>query len=90
MARAAWYIGVLGYIMFFGFRYYIARKRRNTIQQYNLLEKLDASDMEKESKEEIRYLLDSLIKSREILNYRYIFVTSGVAILLDIFLTVLI
>ncbi|MDC7224956.1 MAG: hypothetical protein PQJ60_14505 [Spirochaetales bacterium] len=88
-ARLAWYVGVVGYILFFGFRFYIAKKRRRTIEENDLISKLKASDMDSDSKREIEYILKSLIKSKEIFNYRYIFVTSAAAILLDLVLTFL-
>jgi hypothetical protein len=88
-ARVAWYAGVFGYICFFGFRFYIAAKRRKVIANNNLLDKVRNSDIEVSAKAEIEYLLNSLTKSREIVNYIYIFATSIIAIALDILLTVL-
>ena len=88
-ARIAWYAGVLGYIGFFGYRYFIAAKRRKAVMQNNLLIKVKNSDIEPVAKAEIEYLLNSLTKSREIVNYIYIFATSIIAIVLDIVLTLL-
>jgi len=88
-ARMAWYIGVLGYILFFGYRYYITRKRRAAIRNYDLLLKLAASDMEETAKNELSYILNSLLKSREMVNYIYIFVTSALAVVIDMALVFL-
>lgn len=85
-ARIAWYLGVVGYILFFGYRYFIARKRRKAIEDNDLLKKLKASDMEPEASGEIEYILTSLLNSREIVNYVYIFVTSIFAIIADLIL----
>lgn len=83
--RLVWYLAVLGYIIFFGFRFYIASKRRSAIIENKLIEKMDAVDCIAENdRKEIQYLLNSIIKSKEIYNYLFIFIVSILAIALDI------
>lgn len=89
LSRIVWYLGVTGYLIFFGFRYYISFKRRRTILKNKLTEKVADSDISKEYKDEIIYLLDSIIKSKEMFNYVFIFVVSFLAIIADITLTIL-
>lgn len=85
--RLAWYLAVIGYVIFFGFRFYIALKRRSAILENRLIEKMNDVDcMAENDREEIKYLLNSIIKSKEIYNYLFIFVISIVAIALDIML----
>lgn len=87
LVRIIWYIAVIGYIVFFGFRFHIALKRRNAIIQNKLIEKMAEVDcMAVKDREEIEYLLSSIIKSKEIYNYLFIFVISILAITLDIIL----
>lgn len=88
ISRILWYIGVIGYIFFFGYRFYISKKRRKTILENNLIEKLKNHSLNQEDRDNIVYILDSILKSKEILNYIYIFILSIVAIIVDISLEI--
>lgn len=84
--RPVWYIGVLGYIGFFLYRYSISKKRKGVIKKYNLTEKVRADKcFSEEEREVIIYLLSSIRKSREDMNYLVIFVLSVLAVLIDVF-----
>lgn len=85
-SRPAWYGGVIGYLLFFGYRYYISHKRRVSIIDNRLMEKVLASDMGPNDKDEIVYLFQSIIKSKEMFNYIFIFAVSLFAIVADIVL----
>jgi hypothetical protein len=86
--RPVWYIGVFGYIGFFMYRYIIARKRKNVIRDFKLIEKVKANAcLLDEEKEVTAYLLSSLKKSHEDINYLIIFILSIVAILIDLALS---
>jgi hypothetical protein len=89
LARPAWYCGVIGYLIFFGFRYYISHKRRQVILRYSLVEKVNASNIAAHDKDEIIYLFQSIVKSKEMFNYIFIFAVSLIAILTDLILAVL-
>ncbi len=85
MFRLVWYVGLVGYILFFSFRYFISSKRKKAIIDYNLLAKLQSGEnLSEDDRQVVTYLLSSLQKSRENINYLFIFATSSIAILLDI------
>lgn len=84
--RVVWYIGILGYIFFFGFRFYISIKRRRTISEHNLQKVIEDSDIPGERKADLIYLVNSISKSKEVFNYIFIFILSGIAIVLDLVL----
>ncbi|MDH5523937.1 MAG: hypothetical protein OEY01_08080 [Desulfobulbaceae bacterium] len=85
--RPVWYFGVIGYILFFAYRYYISEKRKKAIRQNLLLEKINSrQEISPEDRELIGYVLASIIKSKENINYLFIFALSIVAILVDILL----
>ncbi|MGM0418545.1 MAG: hypothetical protein ACQEQS_07475 [Thermodesulfobacteriota bacterium] len=86
LGKIIWYCAVIGYLFFFGFRYYISHKRRKTILKNNLTEKVKNSDMDDNSRDEVVYLLNSIIKSKEMFNYIFIFAVSIIAIAADIIL----
>ncbi|UCC94770.1 MAG: hypothetical protein JSW40_08155 [Candidatus Omnitrophota bacterium] len=88
LVRPVWYFAVIGYIYFFAYRYHIANKRKKVITENDLLSKLrQDKEITKEDKEFISYILASLIRSKESINYFFIFIMSIVAILLDIFIS---
>jgi hypothetical protein len=87
LVRAVWYFSVVGYIYFFAFRYYIAEKRKNIIKQSDLLRKIsEKEELTDNDREVLSYVLSSIIKSKESANYFFIFFTSIIAIILDLFI----
>ena len=83
--RPVWYFGVLGYMLFFMYRYRISTRRKRTIENTNIIQKLSAGDaLEPADREAALYLLNSIRKSPEDWNYLAIFALSVVAILLDL------
>lgn len=83
--RPVWYVGVLGYISFFLYRYTITKKRKSAVKEYELIEKVQANAcLSEEEREVVTYLLSSIKKSREDINYLVIFILSILAILADI------
>ncbi|MDL1976565.1 MAG: hypothetical protein LWX52_00445 [Deltaproteobacteria bacterium] len=86
--RPVWYFGVIGYMFFFLYRYVISLKRKRAIHEYNLISKLQGDEkLSSEDREVAVYLLSSLKKSRENLNYLFIFALSGIAVVIDILLS---
>jgi len=83
--RPVWYFAVLGNFVFFYYRYQITEKRKHAIQDHQLIEKLSADQsLTPEDREVLVYLLSSIKKSPEHLNYLIIFVFSIIAIGLDL------
>ena len=88
--RPVWYAGVLGYLVFFLYRYSISRKRKRAIKEYELIEKVRADAcLSEEEREAVIYLLSSIKKSMEDINYYIIFILSILAIIVDIILSFL-
>jgi len=85
-SRVVWYCGVLGYILFFAFRFFISFRRRAVISENNLIEKLKQSDLNENDKDEVIYIMSSIMKSREMINYIFIFSVSVISILIDLLL----
>lgn len=88
--RPVWYLGTIGYLLFFLYRFAISQKRKKAIEQYALIPKLKQSvPLSDEDREVMVYLLSSIRKSRENLNYLFIFGLSFVAIIADQILIVM-
>lgn len=85
--RPVWYFGVIGYMMFFIYRYYISQRRKRTIARSDLIEKIRAGvQLTPEDRAANLYLLTSIRKSQEDWNYFAIFILSLLAMALDWFL----
>ncbi len=83
--KPVWYIGVLGYIGFFLYRYEITKKRKRVIKEYDLIGKVQANaGFSEEERDAVTYVLSSIKKSMEDINYLLIFLLSLLAILVDI------
>ncbi len=86
--RILWYTAVISNFIFFLYRYYISRKRKLAIGSTTLIEKLNqGKPLNDSEKKAVIYLLTSIERSRENLNYMSIFILSALAILIDIILT---
>jgi hypothetical protein len=87
LMRPVWYIGVIGYIFFFAYRYHITSKRKKAIRVNRLLEKIRrGGEISDEDRLLIEYVLSSVSKSKENINYMFIFLLSIVAVVVDILL----
>ena len=85
--RPVWYFGVIGYMLFFMYRYCISLRRKRAIAQSGILEKIRAGDsFSADDREAALYLLNSVRASQEDWNYLAIFVLSILAIGLDLLL----
>ena len=85
--RPLWYFAVVGFMVFFMYRYVISQRRKRAIAQTNIIEKLrDGQTLSAEDRDAALYLLNSIRKSQEDWNYLAIFVLSGIAIALDLLL----
>lgn len=87
LAKALWYLGILGYLWFFAHRYHIAKRRYGVIKDLNLLDKIQArKPLAEKDFEGLNYVMWSLSVSKERMNYLVIFVFSVVAIILSLIL----
>lgn len=85
--RPVWYFGVLGYMVFFIYRYAISQRRKRVVSQSNLIEKIrDGKSLNADERDAALYLLNSVRKSQEDWNYLAIFALSILAIALDLWL----
>ena len=85
--RPVWYFGVIGYLLFFMYRYSISQRRNRPIAHPAVIEKIRAGTaLNEEEREAALYLLKSVRASQEDWNYLAIFVLSIVAIALDLLL----
>lgn len=88
--RPVWYIGTVGYFLFFLYRYRITRKRKKAVEAFQLIEKIKANAcLLDEDREVLIYLLSSIKRSMEDINYAMIFLLSVIAVVADIVLSLM-
>jgi len=83
--RGVWYFAVLGNFLFFWHRYQISQKRKHAIQDHRLIERIGSTTgISLEEREALTYLLESIKRSPENINYLIISCFSLVAIGADL------
>lgn len=88
--RPVWYFAVIGNFFFFYYRFHISEKRKHAITQKRLLEKIEKNEpLTDDDRAVLSYLLNSVKKSPENINYIIISVFSLMAIAGDLVLAYL-
>lgn len=84
--KAAWYVGTIGFIIYFIHRYQISEKRVGIIRSQELVEKIEEGrDLSDQDRTSIGYVLRTLRSSKEKWNYIWIFVLSVIALLIGLY-----
>lgn len=86
VALAAWYIGTIGFILYFWHRYQVSEKRVKLIEEHDLIKAVAKTDLKQDQIEANEYILTTLISTKEKWNYIVIFVTSLLALVIGIYL----
>lgn len=86
VALAAWYIGTIGFIVYFWHRYVVSEKRVNLIKTHDLINAVRQTNLKPDQIEANEYILTTLISTKEKWNYIVIFATSLLALSLGIYL----
>lgn len=85
--QVAWYIGTVGFSLYFIHRYDVSTKRARIIEHYRLAERLqEVGELTDQEKAAAAYVFSTLRSSKEKWNYVIIFVSSGLALIAGIIL----
>ncbi|MBI3957008.1 MAG: hypothetical protein HY340_03385 [Candidatus Kerfeldbacteria bacterium] len=88
--KVAWYVGTVGFILYFWHRYQISETRAKLIRERQLDRKVAMlSGVGDDDKAALGYILGTLSSTKEKWNYIAIFVFSGVALVIGVVLDVL-
>lgn len=83
--RPVWYFAVLGNLVFFYYRFKVTKKRKSAVRKNHLIEKIkDGAELNDTERGALVYLLQSIDKSPESINYLIISIFSVVAIIMDL------
>jgi len=84
--KIAWYIGVIGFTLFFVYKYKVFKQRADTIDTMKLVDKLNnPSPLKNAEREAISIILCKIRSNKERLNFFFIFIASFIALLLAIY-----
>jgi len=85
--KTAWYVGILGFFVYFAYKYKIERNRSRVIKTNKLVDKVLQGDrIEKEYREMIGSVLCALSSSKDRINYFIIFFSSAVVLIIAFYL----
>ncbi len=85
--QTLWYIGTIGFIIYFIHRYQVSKRRAKLIAENDLEKKVAAlNDLSEQDKASMEYIFHTLRSSKEKWNSVVIFISSIVALLAGIYL----
>lgn len=83
--KISWYIGTVGFIIYFWHRFVIARKRSELVSDYKLVEAVENMSFDNDQqKQAMRYLIKTTQSSKAKWNYMFIFALSALALVTGI------
>lgn len=85
LVKISWYIGTIGFIIYYIHRFDIAKKRSRVIVEHGLREKLNhPENLNEADHQALAYILETLVTSKEKWNNYIIFISSGLALLVGL------
>ncbi|WP_292469623.1 hypothetical protein [Methanolobus sp.] len=85
ISKVLFYLGVIGYLVFFAHRYHIATRRVSVLRNLELLKKIEnRTPLTENDYHGLQYIMWSLSVSKERMNYLVIFAFSIIAIVLSL------
>jgi len=82
--KISWYVGTIGFILYFWHRAKIEIKRANLVKDYNLVDAVEKSDISSEEKIAVSYLVKTSLTSKAKYNSEFILVASVLALIFSI------
>lgn len=88
--KVSWYIGTVGFILYFWHRFNVAKRRAKLIKDYELIETVDKIDcIDPQKKLALHYLIKTSLTSKSRWNSAVIFILSIIALFAGIFMDIL-
>ncbi|MFH1656450.1 MAG: hypothetical protein ABH956_01590 [Candidatus Nealsonbacteria bacterium] len=83
--KVAWYIGTVGFIVYFWHRYDTQKKRAELVRDYNLVELVENTDCgNKEQKQALHYIVKTTLTSKARYNSLFILLLSILVLVIGI------
>ena len=83
--KVAWYIGTVGFILYFGHRYDIQKKRSELVEDYKLVDVVEkAPCVDEKQRQALKYIVKTSLTSKSRWNSGFIFILSVIALVIGI------
>lgn len=79
--KICWYVGTVGFILYFWHRSQIEAKRARLVEEFNLVSAVEESSLQGEQKEAVAYLVKTSLTSKARWNSLFIVAASSVALI---------
>lgn len=79
--KIAWYVGTVGFILYFWHRGHVEAKRAHLVKDYNLVDAVEKSDLQGDEKTAVSYLVKTSLTSKARFNSAFIVVISALALI---------
>ena len=87
--KVSWYVGTIGFILYFWHRYTVQKKRSQLVKDHKLIELIEKTQLgNKNQKEALRYIVRTTLTSMARWNSMFIFILSILALIVGIILDV--
>jgi len=86
--QVAWYIGTIGFIIYFGHRTVVETKRAKLVKEYDLVNAVSISDIAEDKKDVLLYLTKTSATSKARFNSMFILLASVFFLTLNIVLSI--
>ena len=88
--KVSWYVGTIGFIVYFWHRFNIQKKRSQLVEDYKLTELVEGvHTTDKKQKEALRYIVRTTLTSMARWNSMFIFIFSILALITGIILDII-
>ena len=82
--KVFWYVGTIGFTLYFGHRTNIETKRAKLVKEYDLVNLVEKSDIELQKRTALSYLIKTSLTSKVRFNSAFIFIASVLALVVSI------
>ncbi len=82
--KISWYVGTVGFILYFTHRSHVENKRANLVKEYNLIDAVERGSLQGDQKTAISYLVKTSLTSKARYNSAFIVVVSILALIFSI------
>lgn len=82
--KISWYVGTVGFVIYFAHRAHIETKRANLVKHYNLINAVETSTLQGDQKIAVSYLVKTSLTSKSRYNSIFILVASLLALVASI------
>ena len=84
--KVAWYVGTIGFTLYFGYRFDVQRRESKLVNDYDLLKVIRKSGIDKKHKRVLNHVVGIVSKSKAKWNSLFIFLLSFAVLILGIIL----